>query len=292
VKGLVEQVTGDMLSELFEEQPSITKKIVEKVYYAAVAREAARKAKQLARRKNVLEGGGLPGKLADCSSRNAEACELFVVEGDSAGGSAKQGRDREFQAILPLKGKILNVEKSRMDKILGNDEINTIISALGCGIGDDEFNIDKLRYHKIIIMTDADVDGSHIQTLLLTFFFRHMKPLIENGMLYMAQPPLYKIKAGKFEEYVYSDDEKDEVVEKLGDAKGIYVQRYKGLGEMNPEQLANTTMEPNSRMLKQITMEDFVATDQIFTMLMGDEVPPRRKFIEDNAHLILDKIDV
>ncbi|MGL1902730.1 MAG: DNA topoisomerase (ATP-hydrolyzing) subunit B [Fibrobacterales bacterium] len=293
VKGLVEQVTGDMLNELFEEQPAIIKKIVEKVYYAAIAREAARKAKQLARRKNVLEGGGLPGKLADCSSRNAEICELFIVEGDSAGGSAKQGRDREFQAILPLKGKILNVEKSRIDKILGNEEINTIISALGCGIGDEDFNLDKLRYHKIIIMTDADVDGSHIQTLLLTFFFRHMRPLIETGMLYMAQPPLYKIKAGRFEKYVYSDEEKDSVVAELGvDVKGLYVQRYKGLGEMNPEQLANTTMEPDSRMLKQITMEDYVATDLIFTMLMGDEVPPRRKFIEDNAHLILDKIDV
>lgn len=292
VKGIVEQLTGDMLATYFEENPKVTRRIVEKVYDAAVAREAARKARQNARRKNVLEGGGLPGKLADCASKDASLSELFIVEGDSAGGSAKQGRSREFQAILPLKGKILNVEKARIDKIMANEEINTLISAIGCGIGFEGFNFEKLRYHKIIIMTDADVDGSHIQTLLLTFFFRNMPDLVKGGYLYLACPPLYKIKAGKFEKYAYSDEEKDEIVAELGDKRGIYVQRYKGLGEMNPEQLANTTMEPETRKLLQVRMEDEIACDQVFTMLMGDDVEPRRNFINDNAHTIVDQIDV
>jgi DNA gyrase subunit B len=286
VKGIVETAVFDMLTNFFEENPAIAKKVVEKVYNAAVAREAARKARQLARRKSVLEGGGLPGKLADCSSRNPEECELYLVEGDSAGGSAKQGRDRTFQAILPLKGKILNVEKARMDKILANEEIATMVQAIGTGLGEESFKFEKLRYHKIIIMTDADVDGSHIQTLLLTFFCRYMKELIENGVLYLAQPPLYKIKAGKVERYAFNEEERDKILADIGDKKGIYIQRYKGLGEMNPDQLAVTTMNPNNRILKRVTMEDVVEADQIFTMLMGEEVEPRRKFIEENAYLV------
>jgi DNA gyrase subunit B len=286
VKGIVEAAAFEMLSTFFEEHPAFARKVVDKVYNAAVAREAARKARQLARRKSVLEGGGLPGKLADCSSRNPAECELYLVEGDSAGGSAKQGRDRSFQAILPLKGKILNVEKARMDKILGNEEISTMVQAIGTGLGEETFNYDKLRYHKIIIMTDADVDGSHIQTLLLTFFCRYMKELIENGVLYLAQPPLYKIKAGKMEKYAFDEQEKDRILAEIGDRKGVYIQRYKGLGEMNPEQLAVTTMKPDNRVLKRVTMEDVVEADQIFTMLMGEEVEPRRKFIEENAYLV------
>ena len=293
VKGIVEAAAFDLLTTFLEENPAVARKIVDKVYNAAVAREAARKARQLARRKSVLEGGGLPGKLADCSSRKPEECELYLVEGDSAGGSAKQGRDRNFQAILPLKGKILNVEKARMDKILANEEIATMAQAIGCGLGESDpengggFKLEKLRYHKIIIMTDADVDGSHIQTLLLTFFCRYMKPLIDNGVLYLAQPPLYKIKAGKIEKYAFSEEEKDAILEEVGaERKGLYMQRYKGLGEMNPEQLAVTTMNPATRILKKVTMEDVVEADLIFTMLMGDEVEPRRKFIEENAHLV------
>jgi DNA gyrase subunit B len=292
VKGIVETAAFELLSTFLEENPSVARKIVDKVYNAAVAREAARKARQLARRKSVLEGGGLPGKLADCSSRIPAECELYLVEGDSAGGSAKQGRDRGFQAILPLKGKILNVEKSRMDKILANEEISTMAQAIGCGLGESSedgggFKFEKLRYHKIIIMTDADVDGSHIQTLLLTFFCRFMKPLIDAGVLYLAQPPLYKLKAGKIEKYAFSEEEKDAILAEIGtDRKGLYMQRYKGLGEMNPEQLAVTTMNPNTRILKRVTMEDVVEADLIFTMLMGDEVEPRRKFIEENAHLV------
>ncbi|HLU70124.1 MAG TPA: DNA topoisomerase (ATP-hydrolyzing) subunit B [Fibrobacteria bacterium] len=293
VKGIVEAAAFDLLATFLEENPAVARKIVDKVYNAAVAREAARKARQLARRKSVLEGGGLPGKLADCSSRKPEECELYLVEGDSAGGSAKQGRDRNFQAILPLKGKILNVEKARMDKILANEEISTMAQAIGCGIGDSDaedgsgFKFEKLRYHKIIIMTDADVDGSHIQTLLLTFFCRYMKPLIERGVLFLAQPPLYKIKVGKVEKYAYSEEEKDAILAEIGpERKGLYMQRYKGLGEMNPEQLAVTTMNPETRILKKVTMEDAVEADLIFTMLMGDEVEPRRKFIEENAHLV------
>ncbi|HLP40715.1 MAG TPA: DNA topoisomerase (ATP-hydrolyzing) subunit B [Fibrobacteria bacterium] len=287
VKGIVEGAAFEMLTNFFEENPAFARKVVDKVYNAAVAREAARKARQLARRKSVLEGGGLPGKLADCSSRNPAECELYLVEGDSAGGSAKQGRDRGFQAILPLKGKILNVEKARMDKILGNEEISTMVQAIGTGLGEETFNYDKLRYHKIIIMTDADVDGSHIQTLLLTFFCRYMKELIENGVLYLAQPPLYKIKAGKVEKYAFDDAEKDRILAEIGaDKKGLYIQRYKGLGEMNPDQLSITTMKPENRVLKRVTMEDVVEADQIFTMLMGEEVEPRRKFIEENAYLV------
>jgi DNA gyrase subunit B len=292
VKGIVETAAFELLSTFLEENPSVARKIVDKVYNAAVAREAARKARQLARRKSVLEGGGLPGKLADCSSRIPAECELYLVEGDSAGGSAKQGRDRGFQAILPLKGKILNVEKARMDKILANEEISTMAQAIGCGLGESSedgggFKFEKLRYHKIIIMTDADVDGSHIQTLLLTFFCRYMKPLIDAGVLYLAQPPLYKLKAGKIEKYAFSEEEKDAILAEIGtDRKGLYMQRYKGLGEMNPEQLAVTTMNPNTRILKRVTMEDVVEADLIFTMLMGDEVEPRRKFIEENAHLV------
>jgi DNA gyrase subunit B len=286
VKGIVEAAAFEMLSTFFEENPTFARKVVDKVYNAAVAREAARKARQLARRKSALEGGGLPGKLADCSSRDPKVCELYLVEGDSAGGSAKQGRDRSFQAILPLKGKILNVEKARMDKILGNEEISTMVQAIGTGLGEETFNVDKLRYHKIIIMTDADVDGSHIQTLLLTFFCRYMKELIEQGVLYLAQPPLYKIKAGKVEKYAFDEQEKDRILAEIGDKKGLYIQRYKGLGEMNPEQLSVTTMKPENRVLKRVTMEDVVEADQIFTMLMGEEVEPRRKFIEENAYLV------
>jgi DNA gyrase subunit B len=294
VKGIVETAAFELLSTFLEENPAVARKIVDKVYNAAIAREAARKARQMARRKSVLEGGGLPGKLADCSSRIPSECELYLVEGDSAGGSAKQGRDRAFQAILPLKGKILNVEKARMDKILANEEIATMAQAIGCGLGENDpengggFKYDKLRYHKIIIMTDADVDGSHIQTLLLTFFCRYMKPLIDNGILYLAQPPLYKIKSGKTERYAFDEAEKDEILASLGDRKGLYMQRYKGLGEMNPEQLAVTTMNPGTRILKRVSMEDVVEADQIFTMLMGEEVEPRRKFIEENAHLVGD----
>lgn len=290
-KGVVEQAVNDKLEEFFQENPAYVRAIVDKVYNAAVAREAAHRARNLARRKNVLEGGGLPGKLADCSSRKPEDSELFLVEGDSAGGSAKQGRNREFQAILPLKGKILNVEKARIDRVIENEEIQTMVSAIGTGIG-SEFKIEKLRYYKIIIMTDADVDGSHIQTLLLTFFFRYMRPLVEGGYVYLAQPPLYRVKVGKEETYLFSDEDKDAAMRSYEDKKNVYLQRYKGLGEMNPEQLATTTMEPDKRVLKQCCIEDALLADQVFTMLMGEEVEPRRRFIEQNAYLVLDKLDV
>ena len=247
---------------------------------AARAREAARKARELTRRKGALDGAGLPGKLADCSHKDPKKCELFLVEGDSAGGSAKQGRSREFQAILPLRGKIINVEKARLHKIMQNKEIIAMITALGTGVG-EEFNIAKLRYHKVIIMTDADVDGSHIMTLLLTFFYRHMKELVENGHIYIAMPPLYRLQKGKRVEYVYTDQEKNNFMQEMGDKIGV--QRYKGLGEMNPRQLWDTTMDPEVRMLKQVAIEDVVAADQMFTVLMGDEVPPRREFIEKHA---------
>ncbi|HEY1405379.1 MAG TPA: toprim domain-containing protein, partial [Spirochaetota bacterium] len=262
------------------------RKILEKCILSARARLAAKKARDLTRRKNALEGDSLPGKLADCSEREASKCEIYLVEGDSAGGSAKQGRDRAFQAILPLKGKILNVEKSRLDKILSNEEIRTLITAIGAGIGEEQFDIAKARYHKIIIMTDADVDGSHIRTLLLTFFYRYMPEIIRRGYLYIAQPPLYSIKVGQKITYAYTDEQKDEFVKQLGEQKN-YIQRYKGLGEMNPEQLWETTLNPQNRTLLQVQMEDEVVADEIFTILMGDAVEPRRRFIEQNARNVV-----
>jgi DNA gyrase subunit B len=295
VKGAVESVVNDKLSEFLEENPAVARGVIEKSLSAARAREAARKARDLTRKKSALETGVLPGKLADCSMNNPEASEIYIVEGDSAGGSAKQGRDRSFQAILPLKGKILNVEKARFDKVLSNDEIRAIITAIGTGIGEDEFDLANARYHKIILMTDADVDGSHIRTLLLTFFFRQMRQLIEEGMIYIAQPPLYLIRKGKQENYAYSDTERDEILGRYkggadGEAKGIHVQRYKGLGEMNPEQLWKTTMDPGTRTILRVTLEDAVEADSIFETLMGEEVEPRRRFIEENA--VYAKLDV
>ncbi|MGD8278369.1 MAG: DNA gyrase subunit B, partial [Gemmatimonadota bacterium] len=287
VRGAVEQVVNEKLSSHLEENPSVAKIIIEKALQAARARIAARKARELVRRKNALEGMVLPGKLADCSITDPAMCELYLVEGDSAGGSAKQGRDRNFQAILPLRGKILNVEKSRLDKILSNEEIRTIIAAIGTGIGEDEFSTKNARYGKIIIMTDADVDGAHIRTLLLTFFYRHMRQLIDEGMVYIAQPPLYRVARGKEEHYAYSDDERDLLRERLGNGgRSIAVQRYKGLGEMNPEQLWKTTMDPETRTILQVTMEDAVEADLIFSTLMGDDVEPRRNFIEKNARYV------
>ncbi len=290
VKGIVEAIVGDGLGEFFEETPSVAKRIVGKCVAASRAREAARKARELARRKSVLDSGSLPGKLADCSATDPSICELYLVEGDSAGGSAKQGRDRHFQAILPLKGKILNVEKARLDKILSNEEIRTIITAIGTGVGESEFNPDKARYHKIVIMTDADVDGSHIRTLLLTFFYRYMTELITRGYIYIAQPPLYRIKKGKQERYAYNDKERDRIISKMG-KKGVALQRYKGLGEMNPAQLWHTTMDPEARVFLKVTLEDAVEADRIFTILMSDSVEPRRKFIEENA-LTVTNLDV
>ena len=284
VKGAVESIVGEHLGTYLEENPSIGKKIIEKCKSAARSREAARKARELVRRKTALESGALPGKLADCSLTDPSLCEIYIVEGDSAGGSAKQGRDRKYQAILPLKGKILNVEKARLDKILGNDEIRAMITALGTGIG-EEFNTENARYHKIIIMTDADVDGSHIRTLILTFFYRYMKPLIEAGYVYIAQPPLYRLKKGKQELYAYDDEERDRIHQRLG-SEGVGIQRYKGLGEMNPEQLWKTTMNPETRTLLQVDLENAAEADKMFTTLMGDQVAPRRKFIEDHARYV------
>ena len=281
VRGIVDSILSEGLTEFFEENPAVTKRILEKSLMAARAREAARKARELTRRKSALEVSSLPGKLADCSVKDPEQTEIYLVEGDSAGGSAKQGRDRRFQAILPLRGKILNVEKARLDKILGNEEIRSMITAFGNGIG-DEFDIAKSRYGKIIIMTDADVDGAHIRTLLLTFFYRYMKQLIENGRIYIAQPPLYLIKKGKQHWYTYSDEEMANLLEDIG-RDGISVQRYKGLGEMNPEQLWETTMNPEGRTILQVQMEDAIAADEMFSVLMGDKVEPRRKFIEKHA---------
>jgi len=292
VKGAVESTVNEKFNEYLEEHPGVGRAIIEKAISAARAREAARKARDLTRKKSALETGVLPGKLADCSSSNPEIGELYIVEGDSAGGSAKQGRKREFQAILPLKGKILNVEKARFDKVLSNDEIRAIITAIGTGIGEDEFSLENARYHKIIIMTDADVDGSHIRTLLLTFFFRQMRQLIDAGFVYIAQPPLYLVKKGKAEQYAYTEPERDEIMARFrgnGDGasdKGIHVQRYKGLGEMNPDQLWKTTMDPETRTLLQVAMEDAVEADSIFTRLMGEEVEPRRQFIEQNARYV------
>lgn len=282
VKGIVESIVNENLSIHFDENPQDARKIIDKCIQSARARIAAKKARDLTRRKSALENDTLPGKLADCSERDPMLCELYLVEGDSAGGSAKQGRDRNFQAILPLKGKILNVEKSRLDKILSNDEIKTIITAIGTGIGSDEFNINKARYHKIIIMTDADVDGSHIKTLLLTFFYRYMQELIKQGLLYIAKPPLYNIRVGKESYYAYTDNERDTIIKKHEKGKAN-IQRYKGLGEMNPEQLWETTMDPGKRTLMKVRIEDEVEAEEAFSVLMGDAVEPRRKFIEENA---------
>jgi DNA gyrase subunit B len=309
VKGIVQSITGEQLGNYLEENPSVAKKILEKCLRAAEAREAARKARELTRRKNALEISGLPGKLADCSIKDPAQCELYLVEGESAGGSAKQGRDRRFQAILPLKGKILNVEKARINKILENEEIRSIVTAIGAGLGNsDEFDESKIRYDKIILMCDADVDGSHIRTLLLTFFYRHMREIIDTQRLYIAQPPLYKIKRGKNEYYAYDESERDEILKSLkidkksvitnGEAeeaaeeapaqaksepKGAVISRFKGLGEMNPEQLWSTTMNPETRTILLVTNENAAAADKMFRVLMGEEVEPRRKFIEENA---------
>ncbi|MBD3297360.1 MAG: DNA topoisomerase (ATP-hydrolyzing) subunit B [candidate division Zixibacteria bacterium] len=288
VKGIVESIVGEGLWDFLEETPSVAKKVIEKVISAGRSREAARKARELTRRKSALDSGGLPGKLADCSMTDPESCEIFIVEGDSAGGNAKQGRDRRFQAILPLKGKILNVEKARVDKILTNTEVRAMITALGTGFGSDDFDAEKVRYAKVIIMTDADIDGSHIRTLLLTFFFRHMKDLVERGNVYIAQPPLFRVKKGNKEGYAFTDEEKDRLVQEIGGGKGtgVMLQRYKGLGEMNPEQLWTTTMNPETRTLLQVSLEDAAEADHIFTMLMGDKVEPRREFIEQNAKYV------
>jgi DNA gyrase subunit B len=298
VSGIVDQMVGEMLRNYLEENPKDAKEIVNKVILAATARHAARKARELVQRKNVFSGGGLPGKLWDCSSKKSEECELYLVEGDSAGGTAKQGRDSKFQAILPLRGKILNVEKAMQHKVFDSDEIKNIFTALGVSIGTEEdskaLNLEKLRYGKIIIMTDADVDGSHIATLILTFFFRYMKELIEYGHVYIATPPLYLVRKGKQERYAWSDKERDAVTAEFtnegANTGGLHIQRYKGLGEMNETQLWDTTMNPETRTLRQITIENLTEADRVFAMLMGDEVPPRREFIEQNAHYA--KIDI
>ncbi|ADG80904.1 DNA topoisomerase (ATP-hydrolyzing) subunit B [Thermincola potens] len=281
VRGIVDAVVVEGVGTFLEEHPPFAKRITEKAINAARAREAARKARELTRRKNALESTSLPGKLADCSLKDPAVCELYLVEGDSAGGSAKQGRDRRFQAILPLRGKILNVEKARLDKVLANEEIRAMITAMGTGISDD-FDISKARYHKLIIMTDADVDGAHIRTLLLTFFYRYMRPLIEAGYVYIAQPPLYKVKKNKIDNYVYSDHELEKLLNQIG-REGVSLQRYKGLGEMNPEQLWETTMNPETRTILRVNLEDAMIADEIFTILMGDKVEPRREFIQTHA---------
>ena len=284
MRGNVDSVTVEELGAFLEENPTTARTIVDKGLRAQRAREAAKRARELTRRKSVLESTSLPGKLADCSEKDPSKSEIFLVEGDSAGGSAKQGRDRHTQAILPLRGKILNVEKSRLDRILSSDEIKNMITAFGCGIGND-FDLEKARYHKIVIMTDADVDGAHIRTLLLTFFFRYMRPLIDNGYVYIAQPPLYKVKKQKKEYYVYSDKQLEALLGEIG-KNGIELQRYKGLGEMNPEQLWETTMNPETRTLLQVTIDDATEADRIFSMLMGDKVGPRKEFIEENAEFV------
>lgn len=283
VMPIVDNLVGDTLAEFMEENPQVAKKLVEKAIIAARARLAARKARELTRRKNAMDLGGLPGKLADCKSRNVEDTEIYLVEGDSAGGSAKQGRNSDFQAILPLRGKILNVEKARLDKVLSSEEIRNMITAFGCGIGDD-FNLEKARYGKIIIMTDADVDGAHIRTLLLTFFYRYMQPLIKEGHVFIAQPPLYLIRKNQKQHYyAYNDEELQQILDEVGRDTNPYVQRYKGLGEMNPGQLWETTMDPAARTILQVHLEDAAEADRIFSILMGDKVEPRRQFIEDNA---------
>ena len=286
-RSITESVFGDRFSTFMEENPGVAKKVVEKALMASRAREAARKAREMTRRKSALEVSALPGKLADCSSKDASESELFIVEGDSAGGSAKSGRDRHFQAILPLRGKVLNVEKARLDKILSNNEIRMIITALGTGVGED-FDITKARYHKVVIMTDADVDGSHIRTLLLTFFYRYMRQLIEAGYIYIAQPPLYSIKQGKTLHYAYNDKQRDEILATLKTTPKPNVQRYKGLGEMNADQLWETTMDPEMRTLLQVDLEDAMDADMVFETLMGDEVEPRREFIEQYAATVRD----
>ena len=287
VESVVKSVVNEWLADYLENHPRVANTILEKALSAARAREAARKARDLTRKKSALDVGNLPGKLADCSLSDPAMCEIYLVEGDSAGGSAKMGRDRMFQAILPIRGKILNVEKARIDKILSNDEIRTIITAIGAGIGEDEFQIGNARYHKIIIMTDADVDGAHIRTLLLTFFYRQMPQLIESGFVYIAQPPLFRVAKGKEEYYAYDMEEREEIAKRLGggDANktNINIQRYKGLGEMNPDQLWKTTMDPETRTILQVTVEDAVHANDLFMTLMGDEVEPRRLFIESNA---------
>src|SRR5881296_2544140 len=289
VEGIVKTVVNDALGEYLDKNPSVARAIIAKAISAARAREAARKARELVRRKNALDGYLLPGKLADCSLTDPQLCEVYLVEGDSAGGSAKQGRDRSFQAILPLRGKILNVQKARTDRILSNEEIRTMITAIGTGVGED-FSLDDARYHKIIIMTDADVDGAHIRTLLLTFFYKEMKQLIDAGYIYIAQPPLYRVAKGKEEFYAYEEKERDAYVKRLTNGEGghgnVMIQRYKGLGEMNPDQLRNTTMDPARRTLLKVTMEDAFEASQLFETLMGDEVEPRRKFIEENAKFV------
>ena len=280
VRGIVDGIVSEGLSNFLEENPASSKKIIEKTIQAQRAREAARKARELTRRKNALDSNSLPGKLADCSSKDPVISELYIVEGDSAGGSAKMGRDRKFQAILPLRGKILNVEKARLDRILGNEEIRAMITAIGAGIGND-FDIEKIRYHKIVLMSDADVDGAHIRTLLLTFFYRYMRKLIENGNVFIAQPPLYRVKKGKKEEYLFNDKDLEDYQKKNG--KDINIQRYKGLGEMNADQLWDTTMDPEFRTILQVTLDNAIEADKMFTILMGDKVEPRREFIQENA---------
>ena len=292
----VDQLVGEMLNNYLEENPKDAKQIILKVILAAKARQAARKAREMVQRKTVMSSTGLPGKLSDCSEKDPEKCEIFLVEGDSAGGTAKQGRDRAFQAILPLRGKILNVEKAMQHKVFDNEEIKNIFTALGVSVGTEEdskaLNLEKLRYHKIVIMCDADVDGSHISTLILTFFFRYMKDLIENGYIYIATPPLYLVKKGKDQRYCWNDEERDAHIADMGKGKdsSVGIQRYKGLGEMNAEQLWDTTMNPETRTLRQVSIDSAAEADRIFSMLMGDEVPPRRAFIEQNAKYA--KIDI
>ena len=290
VRTIVNQLVGKQLADYLEENPQNARAILDRCLAASRAREAARKARELTRRKTVLESGSLPGKLADCSERDPKKCEIFLVEGDSAGGSAKMGRDRHFQAILPLRGKILNVEKTRLDRVLANDEIKAMITAFGCGVGED-FDISKLRYDRIVCMTDADVDGSHIRILMLTFFYRYMRPLIEQGHVYAAQPPLYKVTYQKQERYCYSDAELDKIMNEIGREKKPEVQRYKGLGEMSAEQLWNTTMDPQKRTMLRVSVEDAIAADEIMSLLMGEKVEPRREFIEQNSKLV-DDLDI
>jgi len=282
VKGLVESIVAEELGEYLEQNPADGKRIVDKGIQAARARQAARKARELTRRKNALEISSLPGKLADCSLTDPELCEIFIVEGDSAGGTAKQSRDRRFQAILPLRGKILNVEKARLDRILSNEEIRSMVTAFGTGIGED-FDITKARYHKVVLMTDADVDGAHIRTLLLTFFYRYMRPLLEEGYVYIALPPLYQVRKGQESHYAFDDNELEEILERVG-RSGATIQRYKGLGEMNADQLWETTMDPEKRTILQLKVDDAIMADEIFSTLMGEKVEPRREFIEEHAH--------